>query len=159
MAHCCITLGHSTEDRTWIIIVRLIGDSCTALRTEHHSSRKGHTGGVPILSGNKQSTLCLHAHVLDTAPMHRGRHLKACRESLPALLMFLSFATGTFSFLPAKELKFNLRALSVSVHAQLAERKPRALCWGHCKSCGDAAHTSSALLMCRASWAISTSTT
>lgn len=89
MPHCCITLGHSTEDRTWIIIVRLIGNSCTAHRTEHHSSRKGHNGGVTILSGYKQSTLCLHAHVLDTTAMHRDRHLKACRETLPALLTFL----------------------------------------------------------------------
>lgn len=79
MLHCCITLGHSAKDRTWIIIVRLIGNSCTARRKEHHSGRKGHTGGVTILSGRKQSTLCLHAHVLDIA-MHRDRHLKACRE-------------------------------------------------------------------------------
>lgn len=103
MPHCCITLGHSAEDRTWIIIVRLIGNSRTARRKEHHHSRKGHTGGVTILSGHKQSTLGLHAHVLDIAAVHRDRHLKACRESLPAL-MFLNFATGIL-FSPCKSTK------------------------------------------------------
>lgn len=102
MAHCCITLGHSAEDRTWIIIARLIGNSRSARRTEHRSSRKGHTGGVTILSGNQQSTLCLPAHVLATAAMHRGRHLKACRESLPALLMLFKFCSWNILISPCK---------------------------------------------------------
>lgn len=122
MPHCCITLGHNAKDRTWIVIVRLFGNSCTARRKEHHSSRKGHTGGVTILSGHKQSTLCLHAHVLDTA-MHRDRHLKACREkAFQHNWCFWIFFYWNILFLPAKELRSNLCALSVSVHAQSAVR-------------------------------------
>lgn len=108
MPYCWITLGHSAKDRMWIIIVRLIGNSCTARRKEHHSGRKGHTGGVTIFSGHKQSTLCLHAHVSDIA-IHRDRHLKAYGEKAfqqPNIqLMFVNFATGTFFFSPCKSTK------------------------------------------------------